>query len=439
MGLENLMDDRNLVGGDPGVEPVGVEPTPSVPPQAPPPHPESQALIRAIDSGYADKKMIGPVESIREGIQTGDTKLIEKGHKGIYDILYGSLSFGTKYADTMIHGGRMAATAHKMASDIVINEMNRGSLTPTAEEATGLGLIHPQELMANQTQQMYGNLIPAEPFAMTPEGMPVTRTEMLPTPAQPGQKGVTSIRPGVKLTPFQSEIVEARQKGLSAGLAVRQQLADLRALETPSKIRSRESLADLRTAQELDIPSRQLARESLNQLHDAQIGLTNARTAWYNQLPGLRKELAGAPPFEMEALKRVHQAITEGKKPTAADMLVWRRWMTKGGLPFSADVTGKIFDRLTGRSERKGGTFGWPDMANLPDLTPDEEAEAESTDNDFFHQLGGFLGSLLSGVTSTPTPAKPEAAPKKETVGGVAPFNDAEKEKRYQEFKKKHK
>lgn len=99
--------------------------------------PEAKPLVSAIESGYADKKIMKPMESIREGIKSGDHELVKKGHKALSELILGEQTFGQWYQDTFFNRGRDQHKARSMAGDVVMREIARitGEEQPTAEEA----------------------------------------------------------------------------------------------------------------------------------------------------------------------------------------------------------------------------------------------------------------------------------------------------------------
>jgi|CXWL01.1.fsa_nt_gi hypothetical protein len=180
-------------------------------------------------TGYADKKYQKAIEMIRQGIQSGDDGMVKKGHKALSDLILGEQSFGELWNETMAGRPGRATAARRMVSDIVMRiiQEETGLGMPGVEEAMRLGLIAPNELIpGKQTQKTYRHLIPQEPFGFTPEGIPLTSTKLYTTPAQPGQKPTIRLVPDARLTPTQYESVQARLRGLSAGLAIRKELAE---------------------------------------------------------------------------------------------------------------------------------------------------------------------------------------------------------------------
>lgn len=382
------------------------------------PDPESHPLLTAIDSGYADKKVMNPVEELRKGILSGDQKVIEKSQRKLVDALTGGMTFGERFQDTYFRQGKLA-TVHKMAADVIMNEF----LRPQAEEATRTGLISPNELLpGSQTQETLGSIPPQGPFAFTPEGVNVDTSQL--APAMTPQ---TKVLPDARLTPLQQEIAGSRQKALSTGLAYKAALA-----KSKEELNAEKVLTE-RFKRDVEGPAKVKALESLNSLREAQANLADARVDWYKQLPGLRRELAGSPALEIDAMKRVHQAILEKKPIEKADWLIAERWLRKGSPRFSVDFMGRAFDRLTGQSERKAGPFGWTGLPEPPSTLLDEgqQAEAEHTDQDLISQFGNYIGSLLKGIAGGGKEEEPKAEPK---VPGLTKEEQAELEK----LRKKH-
>ena len=397
---------------------------PVVPPQASPgvervdpgPAKESRPLLSAIESGYADKTVMSPVEEIRQGIAGGDPKSIEKGYRKLVDSLTGGMSFGDRFADYYYNHGQSAALAHKMAADVIASEWaqhaNPGG--PTAEETVRLGLIEPNELMANQQMQQYAHMIPAEPFQMDEQGMPKVSTQMRSTPAQPDQQSEISVNPNARLTPLQQNVAESRQKALQSGMAYKAALGQSRTDLNREKIETEKVKREL-------IPGQVTAQEDLHSLRQAQANLYTARGEWLKQLPDLRRELAGAPAFELDAVKRVHKAIESRQPISKGDWLVASRWLTKGSPVFGTNFLGQMYNKLTGEKEQKGKPFGWVGLPEPPNTSDDVLVEANEIDDDMFQQVGAFIKSLLSNVTlkspekpaaELPTPKTPEDAHK---------------------------
>ena len=383
--------------------------------------PESEPLMTAIDHGVADKKFAGPHKLIREGIESWDTDKIMKGHDALSKIILGPQSLGEWYNDSIAGHGNRAAMAKRIAGDIVLKEVKRatGLGMPSVEEASRLGLIDPNELLANQQTQEYAHLIPAEPFQMDNQGMPVTSTQMRPEPAQPGQEGITGIKPGAHLTPLQQDIAESRQKGLQSGLAYKAALAGMKGEAMAEQVKAS------KYKREVEGPKRIEAMRHLDALRTAQTSLANARVEWYTKLPQLRKDLAataGSSPFEIDAVKRVYEAIKTKQPIQQEDWLIASKWLTKGSPQFGADFMGNPFNKYTGKSGKGGvhpGFLGIPEPPDLS-LSPDEQDEATAAGDDMAHQLGEFFRSLLQGVvggdkakeTELPTPKTPEEAHK---------------------------
>jgi len=356
--------------------------------------PNSHPLITAIDTGYADKKVMGPVDDIRKGILSNDVKLLEKGGRKLVDALTGHMTFSERFQDAYFRHGEGMANAHKMASDIIMKEIAHatGIGMPSAEEATRLGLIKPEELVPGAQSET----IPGAPpgyTGFTPSMEPI---------AAPQRAPVTRPTAGARLTPFQTEIVGSRQKAIQQGIAYKAALATSRGLLADEKAQTeqykRENL----------LPTQIQSMKSLDKLRQAQGKLATTRADFISKLPDLRRELSGKiTPFELEALKRVHASIQKHEPIDKADWLIFQKWL---GPVFSADFMGNIFNRLTGQKGQKGSPFGWADLPEPPSTSMTEEQQAEATDidQDMFHQFGTMLGSLLQGVIGK---AEPEAKP----------------------------
>lgn len=177
--------------------------------------PQSDSLIKAVESGYAGKKLIGPIEEVRRAIRTGDEEMIGQAGLKLQKILAkNEMTFGERFADAYLGTGIAAERermASKMAADVVMNELMR----PQVEEALNLGFLQPQELTRSQVQPVFQHLIPQEPFAFTPEGEPVSTVQPALTPAVPGQApSEMQVRPDARLTPLQYSTVLAKQEAL---------------------------------------------------------------------------------------------------------------------------------------------------------------------------------------------------------------------------------
>lgn len=395
---------------------------PAIVAQAHQPHVDSEPLIAAIDSGYADKKIIGPIESIREGIRLFDQDpkkgegLVKKGHKALADLLYGERSFGDWYTDTFARSGADRSHASRIAGDVVMREIQNatGMGMPTAETASRLGLIEPSELLPSQQQQVpgYAHLIPEEPFTMSPEGVPATSTEFFPTPAQPGQQPsgemITQVHPEARLNPMQEEVASSRQKMQMMGFPLRKELNAIRRMDAETRrMRAEEGEKAGEYKRTVETPARLKSLAALDQLRSIQGDFYRARTQWYNNLPNLRKELSAGSSFELEAVKRVHSAMKAGEQPERADLLIALRWLTKGAPQFGVDFTGKVYDKLTGQTERKGNLYeDFLDPKRLQGLTPEERLAGHGAEQDWVQQFMDMLGGLLGGST---TPMKEEA------------------------------
>jgi hypothetical protein len=371
---------------------------------------ESKPLIAAIESGYADKKVLTPYQMIREGIQKGDMDMVDKGQKKLVDVLSGNMSWGERYADAYLRQGRMVGI-RKMAADVVMKEMMR----PSAVDAVNQGLIEPSELLPGQTQPTYGNLIPAAGMPMTsgfdPDvpSMPLGSSiqESL-TPAQPGQGPMgMAVRPDAMLTDLQNETVDIRNKGEGQALAWAGRGRGTGAQPTPSTI-AKEGIAVskaviqakhgrpptpeeeeqiykewsglenkqdiLAMKQGLAEVQKQLmqatadmrgaygerARGDLSLLPakqrvlEARARLEDARTDFVKQQPKMAKDLQAMrstnhPQHEVfQAIQRVRQALEKGEQPNQVDSALFKSFIMRGGGEYRANFLGKLYDAYTG-------------------------------------------------------------------------------------------
>lgn len=213
--------------------------------------PESKPIIKAIETGYADKKFMGPAQEIREALQSRSDEGLEKAFLKLQKILNkNEMTWGQKFADNYLGTGiqaRQAAMATKIAADIVASEF----LRPTVEESVNLGFIQPQELIGRQTQPTYSHLIPQEPFAFTPGGEPVSSIRDSLVPAQPGQMASgRTIIPGAPLTPLQESAIATRlsMQAKAAARPVKPEKTDEFLLDVQARIAA---LGHPPTAQEL--------------------------------------------------------------------------------------------------------------------------------------------------------------------------------------------
>jgi hypothetical protein len=382
-------------------------PTAQSDPMTDPSHPlnqpakESIPLIQAIDSGYADKKLMTPLQQIRESLASGDMDTVEKGYKKLVDTLSSSMSFGDKFADNYFHQGKMAAI-QKMAADVLMKEMMQ---PPTrAIEATQAGLMDPAELIpGEQMSPQYTHLIPAEPFQMDESGQPVSSLMDMPMPAQPGQQpsGMT-LDPNVKLTPLQESLVDARIKaqtharqpqsqraltptdlalaGLNTSLdviraregreptneekaAAYKEWSGLQGKEDTLELKKRveDSLSALRAATATmrgkygDRAERDMSMmDARERAFESRARLDDARAEYIKSQPKLQRDLQAMkskdhPQHEVfQAISRVREAIANGKQPDAVDAALFKSYLMRGGAEYRANFLGKLFDAYTG-------------------------------------------------------------------------------------------
>ncbi len=173
-------------------------------------------------TGYADKKLINPVEQIREAIQNQDAEGLEKGHSKLAEILgkVDHLNPLEKFIDIYFNRGEISgrrAMANKMAADVVMHELMRPGSTraPGAQEMSNLGLIEPHELLPHQMQDtQVSRTIPNAGFQFDPSG----NVSMTPATSMGTQ---SAIDPKARLTPLQQETIKSRRKALQTGLTYR--------------------------------------------------------------------------------------------------------------------------------------------------------------------------------------------------------------------------
>lgn len=188
--------------------PQSIPPTQSIQPDHNSPGPESIPVFHAIDQGYADPKLTGPLEDVRRGVQLNDEEMIAKGADKIYKRIEGNRSWGERFGDAYFRNNEHTDRARKITSDLIMREMLRHSV----KQDMAAGLLQPSELVpGEQTQPTYGHLIPAEPFAYGQDGMPISSVMDKTVPAQPGQQpnGMQLI-PGALSNDPQEELVKAR-------------------------------------------------------------------------------------------------------------------------------------------------------------------------------------------------------------------------------------
>ncbi len=158
-------------------------------------------------AGHADEKVMGPVEDIRRAVAAGDQAGIQKGYEKLVGLLSETgMTWGQRFADNYFRTGiqaRQRAYASKLAADVVMNEMRMPRVVDAVQHGFPIEWLIPGE----QTQALYGHLIPAEPLQFTAEGEPVTSVRLTPTPAAPGQKPAgVALCPHARLTPFQTKV-----------------------------------------------------------------------------------------------------------------------------------------------------------------------------------------------------------------------------------------
>ena len=184
-------------------------------------HPKAKPLIDAIDHGFADTKTMSAYEMIDQGVQLKDQDMIAKGHTKLADNLSTTnLGPWETLLDYAIGGGithNAKRNANKIAADVVADAMQRhhGIGMPPVADAINAGLLQPNELTPAQQSPGFASLIPQEPFAMGPDGMPVSSVEMRSIPAQPGQHQVPPQQSWVNHT--QNALMGARLTGASKG------------------------------------------------------------------------------------------------------------------------------------------------------------------------------------------------------------------------------
>jgi hypothetical protein len=190
-------------------------------------HPDSKTLIKAIDNGHANKAFDNPITTIREGVKLGNTEHVEKGFSKLAELLSKTDDMGPldKFMDIYFNRGEISGRrerAHKIASDVVLNELLRPGSTNSnneIEDAVRMGLIHPSELRPEQRpQETFANLIPQEPFAMGADGLPVSSVQQSLIPAQPDQIPSGMAFPsGYSLSPIQTNVTETRLEAAKKG------------------------------------------------------------------------------------------------------------------------------------------------------------------------------------------------------------------------------
>lgn len=164
-------------------------------------------------TGYTDKEAMSPVDLIREGVAKNDMATVHEGQQKLIEQLSNTgMTFGQRFADLYLGTGiqaRQRELANKIAADVVMKEMLRpgSTRTPRVVEAVQHGFPIEWLIPGEQTQALYGHLIPAEPFQFTTEGEPVSSVQLAPTPAAPGQRPAgVALCPHARLTPFQAKV-----------------------------------------------------------------------------------------------------------------------------------------------------------------------------------------------------------------------------------------
>ena len=164
-------------------------------------------------TGHADKKVMGPVEDIRRGVQLGDTTLIEKGHRKLADLLSKTnLSPAEKFLDIYFNRGEISGQrelANRMAADVVMSEMRMPRVVDAVQQGFPIEWLIPSE----QTRPLYAHLIPADPMTFSAEGELVTSVRFAPTPAAPRQRSAgVALCPHARLTRFQAKVWTGEQE-----------------------------------------------------------------------------------------------------------------------------------------------------------------------------------------------------------------------------------
>lgn len=168
--------------------------------------PEVRPMIKAMDEGYADPKYMKMRDQIREALQNGDEKGVDKLHDKLTKLIRGPQSTWDWYNENVATTGRGGKTqaARKTAGELILSELQAltglgsGPEIP-AEEALHMGLIQPEELVpGRQMQESYGVLRDDGfgPGVVSPNA---------------------SIIPGALLSPFQKSVVSTKLTGLAKG------------------------------------------------------------------------------------------------------------------------------------------------------------------------------------------------------------------------------
>jgi hypothetical protein len=373
---------------------------------------ESEPLLAAIESGYADKKVMNPVQMIRESVRKGDMEGIEKGHRKLVDLLSDTgMTWGQRFADLYLRGGVLAGQrerAGKMAADVVMKEMLGGS--PRAMEATSAGLMSPGELLPEQRMPVYQHLVPPQDLmtGLGPEygieNEPMSTIQPSLMAAQPGQIPSTEVvDPMATLTPLQESLVDARTKSQThpmqprAGKSVTPSDINMRGIQadedvirstegrepTPqerSTIAAKWSGYDLKAGEldrkkELDksLTALRAAHSKLYESYgdrakaeidlvagrgaelEAKVKLLEAQTEYKKQEPQLQRELQGMKAashpqhYVFQAIARVRQALEKGETPNEVDSALFHSFLTKGSGEYGTTFLGELYNRYTGK------------------------------------------------------------------------------------------
>lgn len=168
-------------------------------------------------TGYADKKLLNPVEQIRRGVQINDPKLIEKGQWKLVGLLSKSeMNPFEELVDaylTLGQGARRRERAHKMATDVVMSEIMSEMRMPRVVDAVQHGFPIKWLIQGEQTRLLYAHLIPDDPMTFSAEGELVTSVRFAPTPTAPGQRPAgVALCPDARLTRFQTKAWTGEQE-----------------------------------------------------------------------------------------------------------------------------------------------------------------------------------------------------------------------------------
>ena len=419
--------------------------------------PESEPLVKAIESGFADKKLMNPVEAIRQAVAAGDIEGISKSQRKLADLLSEtgldpvSSFFDVYFGRGTVEGKRKAA--EKMAADVVMSELMRpGSTRPmTIEAASKLGFFNPEtEALEGQTQMIPGQ--PPQQIGMNPGGEPI-----MGLPGSP-QMSVNLQDP---LTLFQEEAVRSRMAGQQAhmgrvqtprsavptdivkmgiendaqafmdehgrpptsqelspiiekwqGVANKQENTDIKRKAQESKAEAESAKADLdRERKKSEVVRREVMASKAD---------LNRATAEFTRLkPELLKSLKAMSDPEKnitaQALTRMREALATGKPPDPMDVAIAQRFLY-GTSPITADFMGRLYHRGFGRQvDPTTGKFIEP------------EGDEAFNMGQYVDQFKQFIETLMGNITEgfkglgketpgsmgeLPTPKTPEEAQK---------------------------